>query len=72
VGYFLHFVGMLFLFLGAFTASALTVAYGTWIFWVGYVGAFATVVAIKVKDRPANSSGEGWEVKKKNENVDSN
>ena len=60
MGYFPVFVGFLFLFLGAFTASALSVGYGTWLFWTGFLGIFSLLVYWKAKDRPSSSSGEAW------------
>ena len=61
VGYFPVFVLYLFLFLGAFTASALTVGFGSWFFWAGFLALFSAGAYWKAKDRPGESSGEAWE-----------
>ena len=60
MGYLPVFVGYLFLFLGAFTSSALSVGYGTWLFWAGFLGIFSALVYWKAEDRPRDSSGEAW------------
>ena len=63
MGYFPVFVLFLFVFLGGWTATLLTVGYGTWLFLIGYLSFFIVCLKIfaKPKDRPSNSSGEAWE-----------
>lgn len=74
--FFLYFVGFLFLFLGAFAISALTVAYGTqygaiaWGIYATFIGSIVGVAILRIKERMPNSSGEGWHVKKKEHGVE--